>query len=50
MDGVGPMELRGGNIDITVTLPREFSLVPFDDGLVVSRTLDKTLVPNMVGG
>jgi hypothetical protein len=26
MDGVGPMELRGGNVEITGMTPREFPL------------------------
>jgi hypothetical protein len=50
MDGVGPMELRGGNVDITGMLPRGFPPVPLEDGLVGSTTLDETLIPDMVGG
>jgi hypothetical protein len=50
MDGVGLMELRGGNVDIIRMLPRGFPLVPLEDGIVASTTLDETLVPDMVGG
>jgi hypothetical protein len=50
MDGVGPMELKGGNVDITGMFPRGFPLVPLEDGIIASSTLDETLVPDMVGG
>jgi len=50
MDGVDPMELRGGNMDITGISPRIFTPVPLDDGLIGLATLDETLDPDMVGG
>jgi hypothetical protein len=50
MDGVGPMELRGGNVDITGIPPREFPPIPLRDGLVGSTTLDDILGLDMVGG
>jgi hypothetical protein len=34
MDGVGPMELRGGNVDITGMPLGDFPLVPLDDGII----------------
>jgi hypothetical protein len=45
MDSVGPMELRGGNVDIVMMPP-----VPLEDGLNGSATLDETLGLDMVGG
>jgi hypothetical protein len=45
MDGVGPMELRDGNVDI-MGMPQ----VPLVDGIEGSTTLDETLGPDMVGG
>jgi hypothetical protein len=45
MDGVGPMELRDGKVDVT-WMP----LVPLIDGIEGSTTLDETLSPEMVGG
>jgi hypothetical protein len=45
MDGVGPMVLREGKVDITGMPP-----VPLEDGIDGSTTLDETLGPNMVGG
>jgi hypothetical protein len=43
MDGVGPMVLREGNVDITGMPP-----VPLEDGIDGSTTLDETLGPDMV--
>jgi hypothetical protein len=50
MDGVGPMEIRGGNIDITEILPWVFPAIQIQDGIIVSTTLDVTIVLDMVGG
>jgi hypothetical protein len=50
VDGVGPMELRGGNVDITGMPLGEFPPIPLGDGIVGSTTLDETLGPDMVGG
>jgi hypothetical protein len=44
------MELRGGNIYIIWMLPRGFPLVPLEDGLIASATLDEKRVPDIVGG
>jgi hypothetical protein len=43
MDSVGSMVLREGNVDIT-----KIPLVPLEDGLDGSTTLDEKLGPNMV--
>jgi hypothetical protein len=48
MYGVFPMELRDGNFNITGLPPRGFPLVPLDDGLVGSNTMDETLGSDMV--
>jgi len=50
MDNVGAMVLRDGNVDIMGIPPRRFPLVPLDDRIYGSDTLDETLGPNMVGG
>jgi hypothetical protein len=44
------MELRGGSVDITRILPRGFTPIPLEDGIVGSATLDKTLFCDLVGG
>jgi len=49
MDGVGPMEIRGGNVDITGILPKEFPLGPLEGGLIWRATLDETIGLDMVG-
>jgi hypothetical protein len=50
MDGVVPMELRGGNVDITVILHRVFPPVLLEDNIIASTTLDKTIFLDIVGG
>jgi hypothetical protein len=50
MDGEGPMELRGGNEDMTEMPPDEFPPIPLEDGLMGSTALDEALGPDMVGG
>jgi hypothetical protein len=50
VDGVGPMELRGGNDNTIVMILRELPPIPLGDGLIGSSTLDKTLGPTMIGG
>jgi len=50
MERVGPMELRGGNMDIIGMPLREFPHVPLGDGFVGSATLEKKLGTDLVGG
>jgi hypothetical protein len=50
MDGEGPMELRGGNEDMTGMPLDEFPPIPLEDGLTGSTALDEALGPDMVGG
>jgi hypothetical protein len=50
MDGVGPIFLRDGNVEINGMPPKGFPPVLLFDGLDGSSTLDETLYPDMVGG